>query len=205
VQAWLNELIWREFYISILYHFPNVKQYSFRKKYRQLPWLNDRAAFNAWQVGQTGYPIIDAAMRQLIHTGWMHNRARMITASFLVKDLLVDWRWGEEHFMQELLDGDTASNNGGWQWTAGTGTDSAPYFRIFNPVLQGKKFDPNGDYVRCYVPELQNLPAKFIHEPWKMSPVQQKQFCCMIGKDYPSRIIEHDFARQRALALYKSE
>ncbi|MGD8732753.1 MAG: deoxyribodipyrimidine photo-lyase, partial [Anaerolineales bacterium] len=141
-QTWLQELVWREFFINILYHFPDVRKQSFREDYRDIHWRNDEEQYRAWQEGRTGYPIVDAAMRQLIDTGWMHNRARMVVASFLVKDLLIDWRWGERWFMQHLIDGDPAANNGGWQWSAGTGTDAAPYFRIFNPILQGEKHDP---------------------------------------------------------------
>ncbi len=143
-ETWLNELIWREFFTAILYHFPQVRAGSFREAYRDLPWENDKAQFEDWCAGKTGYPLVDAAMRQLSETGFMHNRARMIVASFLTKDLLIDWRWGERWFMQHLLDGDPASNNGGWQWSAGTGTDAAPYFRIFNPITQSKKHDPEG-------------------------------------------------------------
>jgi deoxyribodipyrimidine photo-lyase len=202
-EAWLNELIWREFYISILYHFPHVRRESFRAELRNIPWRNDRTEFDSWKEGCTGYPVVDAAMRQLSQSGWMHNRARMIAASFLVKDLMIDWRWGEKHFMQRLLDGDPAANNGGWQWTAGTGTDAAPYFRVFNPLLQGKKFDPLGAYVKRYVPELADVPDEFIHEPWKMSMEQQGQFCCMIGVDYPAPIVDHAVARARVLDAYK--
>jgi deoxyribodipyrimidine photo-lyase len=158
---------------------------------------------NAWVEGQTGYPVVDAAMRQLNATGWMHNRARMITASFLTKDLLIDWRQGERYFMQHLLDGDPAANNGGWQWTAGTGTDAAPYFRIFNPVLQGKKFDPQGAYVRRWVPELVDVPNRFIHAPWEMPAIMQSQTGCVIGKNYPAPIVDHAEARKRVLAAYR--
>ncbi len=201
-ETWLNELIWREFYITILYHFPHVRQKSFRPALENIPWDNDETHFNAWCEGQTGYPIVDAAMRQLRYLGWMHNRARMITASFLVKDLLIDWRWGEKWFMQQLVDGDPAANNGGWQWTAGTGTDAAPYFRIFNPTLQGKKFDPNGAYVRRWVPELATVPTKFIHEPAKMPLSEQHKSGCIIGQDYPVPIVDHAVARKRTLAAY---
>ncbi len=159
-ETWLNELIWREFYIQILYHFPHVAKTAFNSSLANIPWRNDETEFTAWKNGLTGMPIVDAAMRQLKETGWMHNRARMIVASFLVKDLLIDWRWGEAWFMENLLDGDLAANNGGWQWTAGTGTDAAPYFRIFNPVLQSTKFDPNGDYIRKWVPELRETQCK---------------------------------------------
>ena len=141
--TWLSEFIWREFYIAILHYFPHVRGGNFRREFNGIPWRNDDADFAAWCEGRTGYPIVDAAMRQMVAEGWMHNRCRMITASFLVKDLLIDWRLGERFFMQHLVDGDPAPNNGGWQWTAGTGTDAAPYFRVFNPVVQGQKFDPD--------------------------------------------------------------
>jgi len=201
-ETWLNELIWREFYVHILYHFPHVLEQSFRADLRAIPWENDDAAFAAWCEGWTGYPVVDAGMRQLVETGWMHNRARMIVASFMVKDLLIDWRWGERYFMQHLVDGDSASNNGGWQWTAGTGTDAAPYFRVFNPVLQGKKHDPQGTYVRRWVPELAQVPDRFIHQPWKMPPGVQQQAGCVIGQDYPAPIVDHAWARERTLAAY---
>ena len=166
-EVWLNELIWREFYIQILYHFPHVRSTAFHSALANIPWRNDETEFEAWKNGQTGVPIVDAGMRQLREIGWMHNRARMIVASYLVKDLLINWQWGEAWFMENLLDGDLAANNGGWQWTAGTGTDAAPYFRIFNPILQSTKFDPNGDYIRRWVPELCNVDAKDIHAPWE--------------------------------------
>jgi deoxyribodipyrimidine photo-lyase len=201
-ETWLNELIWREFYVHILYHFPQVRGSSFRPQYDRIAWETDTGAFAAWCEGRTGYPVVDAAMRQLVHTGWMHNRARMIVASFLVKDLLIDWRWGERYFMQHLVDGDPAANNGGWQWTAGTGTDAAPYFRIFNPVLQGKKHDPSGRYVRRWVPELDRVPDKFIHEPWKMPLDVQRNIGGVIGEDYPAPMVEHAWARERTLAAY---
>jgi deoxyribodipyrimidine photo-lyase len=201
-ETWLNELIWREFYISILYHFPKVRRRSFRPEYDHIQWQNDEQVFIAWAEGRTGYPVVDAAMRQLAQTGWMHNRARMIVASFLVKHLLIDWRWGERWFMQHLIDGDPAANNGGWQWTAGTGTDAAPYFRVFNPVLQGQKFDPNGNYIRRWVPELADVPAKYIHHPWGMPSDLQQELECVIGRDYPGPIVDHTQARERVLATY---
>jgi deoxyribodipyrimidine photo-lyase len=204
VETWINELIWREFYVAILFHFPFVRQEAFRPALRGIPWINDPEDFAAWSEGRTGYPVVDAAMRQLVQTGWMHNRARMITASFLTKDLLVDWRWGERYFMQHLVDGDPAANNGGWQWTAGTGTDAAPYFRVFNPILQSMKFDPNGDYIRCFVPELVNVPNEFIHHPWEMPADLQKRAGCVIGKDYPEPIVDHQLARERVLVAYKA-
>jgi deoxyribodipyrimidine photo-lyase len=200
--TWLNELIWREFYFTILYHYPNVLQQSYNENLRDIAWRNDPEEFEAWCEGRTGYPVVDAAMRQMLKMGWMHNRARMIVASFLVKDLLVDWRWGERWFMQNLVDGDPAANNGGWQWTAGTGMDAAPYFRVFNPILQGKKFDPNGDFVHQWVPELAEVPRKHIHTPWLMSPELQRQAGCIIGRDYPQPIVDHGFARERALEAY---
>jgi deoxyribodipyrimidine photo-lyase len=200
--TWLAELIWREFYVAILYHFPHVRSGSFQRQYDRIAWDNDPAAFAAWCEGRTGVPIVDAAMRQLVQTGWMHNRCRMIVASFLVKDLLIDWRWGERFFMQQLVDGDPASNNGGWQWTAGTGTDAAPYFRVFNPVAQGQKFDPDGLYVRRWVPELVGVPAKFIHEPGRLPLSDQHRAGCVIGKDYPAPIVDHALARERTLAAY---
>lgn len=201
-ETWLNELIWREFYQAILYHFPNVLHEAFQAKLRHIAWDNDANTFAAWCAGRTGYPVVDAAMRQLAQSGWMHNRARMIVASFLVKDLLIDWRWGERWFMQHLVDGDPAANNGGWQWTAGVGTDAAPYFRIFNPVMQGQKFDPQGDYVRQWVPELARVPVRFIHEPWQMSTAEQRAAGCMLGQDYPPPIVDHRVARERTLAAY---
>jgi deoxyribodipyrimidine photo-lyase len=202
--TWLDELIWREFYVSILYHFPSVLHQSFRSEYRQIDWQNDQAAFESWRSGHTGFPVVDAAMRQLTQTGWMHNRARMITASFLVKDLLIDWRWGERHFMQHLVDGDPAANNGGWQWSAGTGTDAVPYFRVFNPVTQGQRFDPHGTFVRQWIPELRRVPDRTIHEPWKMDRASQRAAGCIIGQDYPLPIVDHARARQRTLSAYRA-
>lgn len=202
-ETWLNELIWREFYLAIMAHFPDVRRQSFRPAGRTIAWQNDRADFAAWCAGQTGYPVVDAAMRCLAQTGWLHNRARMIAASFLVKDLLIDWRWGERWFMQQLIDGDPAANNGGWQWVAGTGTDAAPYFRIFNPTRQGQKFDPAGDFVRQWLPELGRVPPEFIHTPWQMPAGVQRQAGCRIGQDYPRPIVDHAWARQRTLAAYK--
>lgn len=199
-ESWITELAWRDFYIHILHHFPEVRKRNFRPM--QIRWINDPESFNAWSQGQTGYPFVDAAMRQLIQTGWMHNRARMVVASFLTKHLLVDWRWGERWFMQHLLDGDPAANNGGWQWSAGTGTDAAPYFRIFNPILQSARFDPQGEYIRRWLPELAKVPGKYIHAPWEMPSEIQRQSSCFIGSDYPAPIVEHAWARQRALAVY---
>jgi deoxyribodipyrimidine photo-lyase len=203
VESWMNELIWREFYASILYHFPFVRRTTFRTNMQGIIWREDPVSFSAWAEGQTGFPVVDAGMRQMNATGWMHNRARMITASFLTKDLLINWQDGERYFMKHLLDGDPASNNGGWQWVAGTGTDAAPYFRIFNPVLQGKKFDPQVAYIRRWVPELALIPVEYIHTPWEMPPEVQKRLGCIIGKDYPAPIVDHAMARERALAVYR--
>ena len=203
-QTWLNELIWRDFYAMILYHHPRVLQESYREQYQDIAWRNDEAEFAAWQAGRTGYPAVDAAMRQLAKSGWMHNRARMIVASFLTKDLLIDWRWGERHFMEQLIDGDWAANNGGWQWSAGTGTDAAPYFRIFNPITQGEKHDPQGDYIRRWLPELGEVPADYIHRPWTMPNDVQQEVGCVLGADYPQPIVDHQAARKRTLAAYKS-
>jgi len=200
-ETWLNELIWRDFYIHVLYHFPQVRKHNFRM--RHVRWLNKEEDFVAWCQGRTGYPVVDAGMRQLLMSGWMHNRVRMITASFLTKDLLIDWKWGERWFMQHLVDGDPAANNGGWQWTAGTGTDAAPYFRIFNPITQSIKFDPQGMYIRRWLPELASVTLEFIHQPWVMDDEQQISSSCVIGKDYPSPIVDHAFARDRALCAYR--
>jgi len=192
-EIWLNELIWREFYIQILYHFAHVAKTAFNPSLANIPWRNDEVEFQAWKDGKTGVPVVDAAMRQLKEIGWMHNRARMIVASCLVKDLLIDWRWGEAWFMENLLDGDPAANNGGWQWAAGTGTDATPYFRIFNPVLQGARFDPDGDYVRQWIPELRGVDAKDIHAPWEKG---------IKAKGYPDQpIIERN--KERTLQAYQ--
>jgi deoxyribodipyrimidine photo-lyase len=179
-----------------------VLQTAFNPNLRAIAWRTAPEDFAAWQAGRTGYPVVDAAMRQLAQTGWMHNRARMIAASFLVKDLLIDWRLGEQWFMEQLVDGDPAANNGGWQWTAGTGTDAAPYFRIFNPVLQGEKFDPEGGYVRAHVPELARLPARWIHRPWEAPAAVLAEAGVTPGRSYPAPIVDLQAGRQRALAAF---
>jgi deoxyribodipyrimidine photo-lyase len=194
VEKWGDELVWREFYSAILEENPRVLRENHRREFDSVVWNEDPDGFEAWCQGRTGYPIVDAGMRQLRKTGWMHNRVRMIVASFLTKDLLIDWREGERFFFQHLVDGDPASNNGGWQWAASTGTDAQPYFRIFNPVTQGKRWDPEGRYVRRWIPELRDVPAPHVHAPWKSA-----HSTC-----YPTPIADH--ARRRALALerYKS-
>jgi deoxyribodipyrimidine photo-lyase len=177
-ETWLNELIWREFFMTILWHYPQVVQQSFKTKYDYIPWRNNEGEFRRWCDGETGYPMVDAGMRELNETGFMHNRVRMITASFMSKHLLIDWRWGEAYFAQKLLDYELSSNNGNWQWAAGCGCDAAPYFRIFNPYEQQKKFDPEMIYIRRWVNNLHRT-------------------------DYPIPVVEHVFARERALKTYK--
>lgn len=207
--AWIGELIWREFYAQLLYHFPHADNRNFKREYDALTWgsgsaTRDQERFAAWCEGRTGYPIVDAAMRQLNQTAWTHNRARMIVASFLTKDLLLDWRWGEQYFMQKLVDGDPASNNGGWQWAASTGTDAQPYFRVFNPTLQGERFDPKGEYVRRWVPELSRVPVEFIHQPGKMTPMMQLQTNCVVGSNYPRPIVDHARQKDEIIRRFKA-
>lgn len=190
--TWLNELIWREFYQHVAFHFPQVvKGRAFRTETDNISWSGNETHFQAWCEGRTGYPIVDAGMRQLNQTGWMHNRLRMITAGFLVKDLHINWRWGERYFMRQLIDGEFAANNGGWQWSASTGTDAAPYFRIFNPTTQGQRFDPDGKFIRRFVPELAHLNHRDIHQP-------------PAGTNYPAPIVDHAIARQKTLEMFKA-
>jgi deoxyribodipyrimidine photo-lyase len=192
---WLSELIWREFYAMILYYFPESAQQEWNPKYRGvLDWSHNPEHLDAWKRGMTGYPMVDAAMRQLLAEGWMHNRARMVVASFLTKHLRIDWRLGEAHFAQLLMDYDMASNVGGWQWAASTGTDAQPYFRVFNPTLQSEKFDPNGDYIRKYVPELREVRSDVIHAPSKQK----------FKLNYPAPIVDHSSAREQAIAMFKT-
>jgi deoxyribodipyrimidine photo-lyase len=202
--TWLSELVWREFYAQILWHHPHVVGGAFRPEYDALAFPNDPVRFAAWRDGRTGYPIVDAAMRQLNTTGYMHNRLRMIAASFLVKDLLVDWRLGEQVFADRLIDFDLASNNGGWQWAASTGCDAQPYFRIFNPVTQSERFDAEGRFIRRYVPEIAALAGKEIHAPWSVPVAIQRAKGVVVGRDYPAPVVDHAVARAAALALYNS-
>ncbi len=202
--TWLAELIWREFYRMILFHYPHTVTAAFQRRYATLAWPARPDRVTAWSRGETGYPIVDAAMRSLVATGWMHNRLRMIAAMFLVKDLDVDWRVGENFFRQWLCDYDQASNVGGWQWSAGTGTDAAPYFRVMNPILQGRRFDPHAIFVRRWLPELGQVPGQSIHQPWLMPPSLQKQAGCIIGRNYPAPVVDHGQARQAAIARFKN-
>jgi deoxyribodipyrimidine photo-lyase len=202
-RTWLSELIWRDFYFQILWHYPGVAGSAFRTEYAGIAWPNDERLFAAWREGRTGFPLVDAAMRQLNRTGYMHNRLRMVAASFLAKDLLVDWRRGERYFAERLNDFDLAANNGGWQWAASTGCDAQPYFRIFNPTAQSMKFDPRGAFIRRYVPELARVPDAFVHEPATMPPGEQQAAGCVIGRDYPAPVVDHAAQRVKALALYK--
>jgi deoxyribodipyrimidine photo-lyase len=204
VRAYQNELVWREFTHANLWDRPELLQEPFRPAWRGFPFRDDEAGFGAWWRGQTGYPIVDAAARQLLGEGFVHNRARMIAASFLTKHLLVDYRRGEAHYLRYLTDGDPAQNNAGWQWSAGCGTDAQPYFRVFNPVSQGQRFDPNGDYVRRWVPELAGLSAKHIHAPWQAPPEALLAAGVTLGSSYPRPIVEHAEARARFLAVAES-
>ena len=201
-QTWLSELIWREFYFMLLYHHPHLVDRTFRPEFDRIPFPNREEYFLAWCQGRTGYPLVDAAMRQINQTGYMHNRLRMVAASFLVKDLHVDWRSGERYFARQLTDFDLAANNGGWQWAASTGCDAQPYFRIFNPITQSQRFDPQGRFIRLYVPELRQVPDRHIHAPWQLTGAEQAAYGAVIGRDYPPPIVDHARARRATLELY---
>ena len=204
-EVWLSELIWRDFYHQILHHHPHVVGHAFKPDYERIKWEHGKhadALFAAWCHGRTGYPLVDAAMHQINQSGYMHNRLRMVVASFLVKDLGVDWRWGERYFAQHLNDFDLAANNGGWQWAASTGCDAQPYFRIFNPVNQSEKFDAEGRFIRRYLPQLAALPDKLIHAPWLVRPLELAAAGIELGRDYPAPLVAHDVARARTLERY---
>lgn len=203
-EKFLSEIAWRDFTHQLLHFYPHLPDRPHSSRFENFPWLEDRSSLKAWQRGRTGYPIVDAGMRQLWQTGWMHNRVRMITASFLVKHLLTDWRQGEAWFWDTLIDADAANNAFSWQWIAGSGPDSAPFHRIFNPVTQGEKFDPEGDYIRTYVPELSRLPRAFIHKPWEAPSGVLREAGVALGETYPEPAVPHGPARERALAAFRS-
>jgi deoxyribodipyrimidine photo-lyase len=200
--TWLSELVWRDFYFAILAARPDVVDHAFRREYDHLAWVRSPGRFRAWCDGRTGYPLVDAAMRELGTAGTMHNRLRMVTASFLAKDLGLDWRLGERHFAARLLDYDLAANNGNWQWCASTGCDAQPWFRVFNPVEQSRRFDPQGAYIRRWVPELARVPLRYLHAPWEMPTEVQRGSRCRIGRDYPRPVVDHAQARRLTLARY---
>ncbi|MEM1028023.1 MAG: deoxyribodipyrimidine photo-lyase [Planctomycetota bacterium] len=203
-ETFIKEIVWREFAYHVLFHFPHTPEKPLQEKYAAFPWADDREQLRRWQQGQTGYPIVDAGMRELYATGWMHNRVRMIVASFLVKDLLISWEEGEKWFWDTLIDADLASNTLGWQWAGGCGADAAPYFRIFNPVLQGEKFDKQGEYVRRWVPEIAALPNNVLHKPWEAKPMQLSAAGITLGETYPHPIVDHKKARDAALEALSS-
>ena len=204
-EVWLSELIWRDFYHQVLHHHPHVASRAFKPAFDRIKWAHGKQAdaqFQAWCEGRTGYPLVDAAMHQINQTGYMHNRLRMVVASFLVKDLGLDWRRGEAYFAEKLNDFDLAANNGGWQWAASTGCDAQPWFRIFNPVTQSEKFDAQGRFIRRYLPQLAKLPDKLIHAPWTARPVDLAAAGVTLGRDYPEPLVMHDEARRRTLERY---
>lgn len=203
-ECYLRQLVWREFAIYLLHHYPHTPFEPLYPKFKAFPWKMNTVIYKLWCQGKTGYPIVDAGMKELWHTGWMHNRVRMIVASFLVKDLLIPWKSGFDWFMDTLLDADLANNTLGWQWVAGCGADAAPFFRIFNPILQGEKFDPRGSYIRTWVPELKNLPDQWIHKPFKAPALTLKSAGIALGKNYPNPIVDHTQARNQALLHYRN-
>lgn len=202
--SYLRQLAWRDFSHVLLYHWPEFPETSWKPEYDSFPWRDDEQAYTAWCRGRTGYPIVDAGMRELWHTGWMHNRVRMITASFLIKHLLIPWQRGEAWFWDTLVDADLANNAAGWQWVAGSGADASPYFRIFNPITQGEKFDPKGDYIRRWVPEIADLPDAYLNKPWEAPPDVLESAGITFGETYPKPMVDHKAARERALAGYET-
>ena len=202
IEIFKSELGWREFFYNLMYHFPKIQEKNLQIKFDKFPWEFNESFFKAWKKGLTGYPIVDAGMRELWNTGYMHNRARMITGSFLVKNLLIHWNYGEKWFWDCLFDADYANNSASWQWVAGTGTDAAPYFRIFNPITQGKKFDPKGEYIKKYIPELQNVPLKYLFTPWECPLEIGKKIKFIPGKNYPLPIVDVKISREKALYAF---
>ncbi len=203
-ELWRDQLVWREYFVSLLASEPGLRTTPLRARFAHFAWRDDQASLRAWEEGRTGFPVVDAAMRQLRETGWIHNRARLVAASFLSRLLLVDWRWGERVFFDLLVDGDPALNAGNWQWTAGVGSDAAPYVRLFNPVRQGQRFDPQGDYVKRWIPELRRVPPPYVHAPWTLPRDDQIAYRCRVGRAYPAPVVDLASARERALRAFGS-
>ena len=202
-KKYLSEIGWRDFSYNLLFNYPEMTKLPIQTKFIKFPWLKDKSSLNVWQLGKTGVPIIDAGMKELYEMGWMHNRVRMIAGSFLTKNLLLHWKEGERWFFDTLVDADIGSNSAGWQWISGSGADASPYFRIFNPILQGKKFDPKGQYVKKFLPSLDKIPEKFIHCPWEMTVEEQERYNFILGRDYPKPIVDLSDTRKRALVAFK--
>ena len=202
-KKFLSEIGWRDFSYNLLFNYPAMTEFPIQSKFQKFPWLRDKKNLHTWKLGKTGIPIVDAGMKELYEMGWMHNRVRMIVGSFLTKNLLIHWKEGERWFFDTLVDADIGSNSAGWQWISGSGADASPYFRIFNPILQGKKFDPKGQYVKKYLPSLDKIPEKFIHSPWEMTVEEQERYNFILGRDYPKPIIDLNETRKRALAAFK--
>ena len=203
-KKYLTEIGWRDFSYNLIFNYPEMTELPIQSKFNKFPWLKDKTSLKTWQAGKTGIPIVDAGMKELYKTGWMHNRVRMIVGSFLTKNLLLHWKEGEKWFFNTLVDADIGSNSAGWQWISGSGADASPYFRIFNPVLQGKKFDPNGDYVKKFIPTFTKVPLKFIHSPWEMPIEEQEKHNFILGRDYPKPVVDLSETRKRALEAFKS-
>ena len=203
-KKYLSEIGWRDFSYNLLFNYPDMTELPIQSKFIKFPWLKGKKNLSNWQLGKTGIPIVDAGMKELYEMGWMHNRVRMIVGSFLTKNLLLHWKDGARWFFDTLVDADIGSNSAGWQWISGSGADASPYFRIFNPILQGKKFDPSGEYVKKFIPSLKKIPEKYIHSPWEMTADEQKKYNFIIGIDYPEPIVDLSITRKRALAAFKS-